>query len=186
MVGVSYLSPCVGVTVATFYTGKIGDWVVLKLTRRNGGIWESEHRQYLFLLSIILVPASLILWGVGAYHGVHWFGLIVAMAMLACAVTIGCQLSLSYCIDTYKDLGGEAVITVIIIRNTMACAFGFGVTPWITNMGYQNAFLVAAFVGMAQVCSFFLIVRFGPALRKSSKERYYKYVAENSSLGLAH
>lgn len=71
MVGLSYLSPLIGVGVGAFYSGVLGDRVALWLARRNKGVAESEHRLWLFAISLILVPGSLILWGVGAAHHVH-------------------------------------------------------------------------------------------------------------------
>lgn len=109
MVGLSYVSPLLGVACASFYSGVIGDRIVLWLARRNKGVMEAEHRLWLFSVSIILIPGSLMLWGVGAAHHVHWFGLIVAMFLIAGSNCIGLQLSVSYCIDSYKDLSGEAM-----------------------------------------------------------------------------
>jgi hypothetical protein len=71
MVGLSYVSPLIGVAAGSFYSGVIGDQVTLWLARRNKGILESEHRLWLFAPSLILIPGSLILWGVGAAHHVH-------------------------------------------------------------------------------------------------------------------
>lgn len=125
-VGLSYLSPLIGVIFGSIYTGRVGKWFVLKMARRNNGIMEPEHRLWIFTLSLILIPGSLILWGVGTAHHVHWFGLVFAMCVIAITNTIGVQVSVSYCIDSYRDLSGEAMITVIIIRNTMAFAMGYG------------------------------------------------------------
>ena len=96
------------------------------MARRNQGIMEPERRLWLFSLSIILMPAGLILWGVGAAHSIHWFGLVFAMGLIAITNGLGVQISLSYCIDCYRELSGEAVVTVILIRNTMSFAIGYG------------------------------------------------------------
>jgi hypothetical protein len=186
MVGLSYVSPLIGVACGSFYSGVLGDRIILWLARRNKGVLESEHRLWLFSASLILIPGSLILWGVGAAHHVHWFGLVFAMGVIAASNTIGVQLSVSYCIDSYKDLSGEAMVTVIIIRNTMSFAIGYGVTPWVTNMGYQNAFILAAFAGLAQVLTFLAVVKWGKGWRSATKGRYYKYVKESDDLGLTH
>ncbi|EHK98148.1 putative Uncharacterized MFS-type transporter [Glarea lozoyensis 74030] len=186
MVGLTYLSPLIGVAVGSFYSGVIGDRVVLWLARRNKGILEPEHRLWLFSLSLILIPGSLILWGVGAAHHIHWFGLVFAMGVIAASNSIGIQLSVSYCIDSYKDLSGEAMVTVIIIRNTMSFAIGYGVTPWVTNMGYQNAFILAAFAGLAQVTTFLAVVTWGKSWRDMTKARFYRYVKEGSDVGVTH
>ena len=87
---------------------------------------QSEYRLWLFTLSIPLVPGGLILWGVGAAHHVHWFGLIFAMGLIGFINTVGLQLSINYCIDSYRELSGEAMVTVILIRNTMSFAIGYG------------------------------------------------------------
>ena len=65
MVGVSYVSPLIGVAIGSLYTGYIGDRIVLKMARQNGGILEPEHRLWLFTPSLLLIPFGLILWGVG-------------------------------------------------------------------------------------------------------------------------
>ncbi|TVY35541.1 putative MFS-type transporter [Lachnellula subtilissima] len=186
MVGLSYFSPLIGVAVGSLYSGLLGDRIVLALARRNRGVLEPEFRLWLFSLSLLLIPGSLLLWGVGAAHHVHWFGLIVAMGVIAASNSIGIQLSVSYCIDCYKDLSGEAMVTVIIIRNTMSFAIGYGVTPWVKNMGYQNAFILAAFAGLAQVCTFLAVVKWGKSWRDMTKKRYYGFVKENGGLGLSH
>lgn len=63
---------------------------------------ESEHRLWLFSLSILFIPGGLLLWGVGTAHGVHWFGLIFAMGIIGFTNGCGLQLSVSYCIDSYR------------------------------------------------------------------------------------
>lgn len=67
MVGLSYVSPLIGVAIGSLYTGYIGDRIVLKMARRNEGILEPEHRLWLFAPSLLLIPFGLILWGVGTY-----------------------------------------------------------------------------------------------------------------------
>ena len=108
------------------------------------------------------------------------------MGVIALTNTIGLQLSVSYCIDSYKDLAGEAIVTVILVRNTMSFAIGYGVTPWVTNMGYQNAFILAAFAGMAQCLTFLIFVKYGKTLRRKSGDRYRKYVEKMASEGMVH
>ena len=86
---------------------------------------EPESRLWLFSLSIILVPSGLILWGVGAAQNIHWFGLVFAMGVIALTNSLGLSISVSYCIDSYRELSGETIVTVILIRNTMSFAIGY-------------------------------------------------------------
>ena len=108
---------------------------MLRITRRNGGIVESEHRLWLFTVSAILIPFSLLLWGVGAAHSIYWFGLVFALGTVAISNCIGVQLSVSYVIDLYKEISCEAMVIATLIRNIMSFAINYGLTPWVENMG---------------------------------------------------
>lgn len=143
MVGLSYLAPCLGVVMGyvinksmdtatdtdryrSLFAGRFSDWLTVKLARRNSGIMEAEHRLWPFIACLVLVPSSLILWGVGAAHEIHWFGLLVAMCMIAFTNTCGITLSINYFIDSYRELSGVAMASVILVRNTMSFAIGYG------------------------------------------------------------
>lgn len=51
-------------------------------------------------------------------------------------------------------------------------------------MGLQNAFIVAAFAGLAQVLTFLIFVRYGKRMRRASLGRYNKYVEQMARAGL--
>ena len=126
MVGLSYLACCIGVIIGCLISGRLSDWLTIKLARRNKGIMEAEQRLWPFVICLVVVPAFLILWGVGAAQGVHWFGLIFAMGALAFATTLGVTLSINYLIDSYHDISGDAIVTIILVRNTMSFAISYG------------------------------------------------------------
>ena len=60
------------------------------------------------------------------------------------------------------------------------------ITPWVTNMGLQNAFIVAAFAGLAQVLTVFVFIRYGQSMRRASVGRYQHYRDEMMAAGLVH
>lgn len=88
--------------------GTISDWLTIKLARRNGGVMEPEQRLWLFAPNLVLIPAGLILWGVGAAHHVQWFGLIFAMFLLSFSDAFSIPLSVNYVVDSYRDMTGDA------------------------------------------------------------------------------
>lgn len=67
IVGLSYLACFFGVIAGSLFTGYVSDWMTLKITRRNGGVFEPEQRLWGFALTTIVLPACLLLWGVGEY-----------------------------------------------------------------------------------------------------------------------
>ncbi|KAF5984115.1 transporter protein HOL1 [Fusarium bulbicola] len=179
MVGLSYLSCCLGTIIAAILAGRLSDWLTIKLARRNNGIMEAEHRLWPLAICVIGVPASLILWGVGAQHGVHWFGLIFAMCTLSVTSVMGLIISINYLIDSYYELSGDAIVTIILVRNTMSFAISYGITPWITDMGYQNCFIAAAFIALAACSACFVMIKFGKLLRQRSAPRYKELVDDD-------
>ncbi|KAL4872226.1 hypothetical protein BDV12DRAFT_183192 [Aspergillus spectabilis] len=167
-------------------TGRFSDYLTLLLTRRNGGTLEAEFRLWPFLVCLLLVPGSLLLWGVGAAHGVHWFGLLVAMCLLATTNTCGITLSVNYLVDSYRELSGGAMASVILVRNTMSFAIGYGITPWVEDLGYQNCFISAAFVGLACSAVFLFMANWGKTFRVRSQKKYWALVEENWEKGMGH
>jgi MFS family permease len=176
MVGLSYIACVIGVVIGSLTSGRLSDWLVIKLARRNNGVMEAEHRLWPFVTCLVMVPGSLILWGVGAAHGIHYVGLFFAMACLAYTSTLGVTLSVNYMIDSYHDISGDAIVAVILIRNTMSFAVNYGITPWLRNLGYQNCFLSAAFVGLAASSVFLLMIKFGKGLRVKNSSKYWSIV----------
>ncbi|RMX88830.1 hypothetical protein D0869_01322 [Hortaea werneckii] len=186
MVGLSYLSCLLGVVAAALYTGYLSDWMALKLARRNNGIFEPEHRLWGFALPTLVLPASLILWGVGAAHGVHWFGLIVAMFGTAFCNTAGITLSVNYLVDSYHEISGDGMTTIMLIRDTMSFAIGYGTTPWVESLGYEDCFISAAFVGLAIGAVFLLMTWKGKRLRQMHRTRYWSLVQKHNDMGMMH
>lgn len=186
IVGLSYIACILGVTVASVFTGVFSDWFVIRLARRNGGVFEPEHRLWLFAAATIILPGGSILWGVGAAHGIHWFGLLFAMFLISMCNTCGVTLSIAYLVDSYREIAGDALATCIIVRNTMSFAIGYGITPWLDALGYQNCFISVAFVGLA-VCSVFLfMIKFGKTFREASRVKYWDEVRIRIQKGLVH
>ena len=93
IVGTTYVACLIGVALGFFFTGRLSDWLAVYLARRNNGIYEPEHRLWLFAANSIIIPFALILWGVGAAHDIHWFGrsylsLLLRTRSLLCLPTL--------------------------------------------------------------------------------------------------
>lgn len=64
--------------------------------------------------------------------------------------------------------------------------WGYSITPWINNLGYQSCFISAAFIGMTCSAVFLVMIKWGKTFRTRSRENYWKLVAENWEKGMSH
>lgn len=60
------------------------------------------------------------------------------------------------------------------------------ITPWVSNLGYQNCFISAAFIGMACAAVFLVMIKWGKTFRSNSREKYWDIVIENWEKGMGH
>jgi len=106
------------------------------------------------------------------------------MGTLAGSTCFGITLSVNYLIDTYHEISGDAMTTVILVRNTMSFAIGYGITPWLDNLGLQNCFISAAFIGMAASSAFLIMIVWGKKFRERSRVKYWNLVTDLMSKGV--
>lgn len=179
MVGVAYISPFLAGAVASLWSGWVADVLAIRLARRNRGIREPEHRLWVLLVSGLLSTGGLLLWGVGASRGIHFMGLIVGIFFVSFGVVTGGAVALAYTVDCFKEIAGESLITVIIIRNTIGFAFNFAINPWIDGMGLQNCFIFVSMLAFLTTMSFLVMSKWGKSLRKMSSKKYWEYVSKD-------
>lgn len=176
-VGCVYAGPIIGAAFASLFSGNAADWIALKLARRNNGIREPEHRLWVLAASGVISAAGLITWGVGAYHNVHWIGLVFGLGMLTFGVVTGGAIAVSYNVDCFKEIAGETTVSVMVIRNTIGFGISYAITPWWTTQGLQNCFITAAMTSIACSLTFVVMILYGKRIRRWCIPAYQKYMA---------
>ncbi|KAH3663523.1 hypothetical protein OGAPHI_004924 [Ogataea philodendri] len=176
MCGLAYLSPVIFCLVIYPYCGWSTDWVKIHFAKKHNGVSQAEDRFWVLPVYMILGPAALILWGVGAAKGVHWFGVVFGLGLMAGLCTIGCVSAVTYILDSYEHMSAPAITVAILIRNTMNFAMDYGITPFVTNVGVQNCFIASAFICLFCIGTFFVMIFTGYYWRNKTKERYWKIV----------
>lgn len=176
MIGVFFLSPVVGITIGTLLAGSLGDKFAIYKARKGVGLREPESKLYFAVIPLLTHPFGCFLFGIGAGQGIHWIGLAFGMAMICSTFPIGSTIAINYIIDSYKEVSGDGLVTMIIIRNTIGFGFGYAVTPWLQNSGTQNLYVEIGCIGVALWATTFLMIIFGKKFRKDSSSTYWNLV----------
>jgi hypothetical protein len=103
-VGLMNLPPFVGGIFGSLYGGIFSDRLIIRLSRRNGGIYEPEMRLWIALPAILLLPGSLLLYGLALARGLPWIVSAVGCGVFGFAFATLADVSLTYTMDCYKDV----------------------------------------------------------------------------------
>ncbi|OKL61889.1 hypothetical protein UA08_02836 [Talaromyces atroroseus] len=178
-IGLTYFASVIGVSVGCYFSGWMSDILAIRLARRRQGIKEPEDRLWMALIAVFAHPLGCLLYGVGASHHIHWIGVVIGVAFLCLTLPMGSGLAITYIIDSQKELAGESIVTVILIRNTIGFAFAYAVNPMIDNMGLQNTFILIAVLGVFFWCGCFLWICVGKSARRFIAEPYWAIVRKH-------
>lgn len=184
MLGLAYLSPVIFVLLFYPYAGWSIDWIKIRKAKKHKGISQAEDRLPVLFLFMILGPASLVIYGVGAAHGINWFGVIFGMGLMAGFSIVGATSSITYALDCYPEAGMAGMAVVILIRNVMNFALDYGITPFIDNCGIQTTYIACAFICLGCIGTYFLMERTGLYWRKKTKGKYWHLVAKYRQRGV--
>ncbi|KAJ5278840.1 hypothetical protein N7478_004212 [Penicillium angulare] len=148
-IGLMNLPPFIGAIIGFPVGGWLSDKSILWLSKKNNGIYEPEMRLWLALPVAIFGPASLLMFGLGLAYGVHWSLLAVGFGVYGFTLASVSGISLSYLMDCYQDVIGNALVGVIFMRNIISVIVLFVLTPWVNGMGMQNLHVLCAMVAFA-------------------------------------
>ncbi|KAH7142077.1 major facilitator superfamily domain-containing protein [Dactylonectria macrodidyma] len=173
--GLIWLSPLVGALFGSYFAGPLNDQLMMFLSRRNRGWREPEFRLWSFLPTAIIMPAGLILYGVGAAKGLPWIAPIIGMGFVGFGLSVAAALTMAFVVDCYKAIDGEAVTTVILIRNIIGSALTFGIQPWIDSMGVQDTFIMVSILAFVITIASGLLIIWGKKMRLLTKAAYLDF-----------
>ncbi|KAF6832983.1 major facilitator superfamily transporter [Colletotrichum musicola] len=139
--GLFFIGLIVGTLVSeVFCSGKLSDWLVVKLAQRNGGVKTAEMRLWLAYPAAVLTAIGLIIWGVSIDMKYHWMVGQVAFALFGAGIQMGNTAICSYIVDAYP-LQSMAVVTFYaVLLNFSAFVDPFFIAPWVDAAGYTWTF----------------------------------------------
>ncbi|KAH6695333.1 major facilitator superfamily domain-containing protein [Plectosphaerella plurivora] len=142
--GLIFLAPFVGSLIGTYLCGRLADQIALYYTRKNNGIREPEMRLPIALLATILNFVGVAIAGPCYHYKTHWIGPIIGFGVLSIGAQMGCNLSMTYALDCHKELSGELMITVSVIKSLIAWAWSWFINDWIALNGMMTVYFIIA------------------------------------------
>jgi hypothetical protein len=79
-------------------------------------------------------------------HKTHWIGPIFGFGVLSVGSQMGANLSMSYAIDSHKELSGELMITVSATKSALAWAFSWFINDWIVSNGMMDVYFTSKLI----------------------------------------
>ncbi|KAE8873385.1 hypothetical protein PTNB73_00017 [Pyrenophora teres f. teres] len=136
------------------------------------GIYEPEMRLWVGLAAAILLPAGLIIFGVGLHKGLHYMVICVGFSLFGFCFVFASGIALSYATDCYQEILGDVMIGVTFMRNAFSVVILFALTPWIKRNGIQNVCLITAAICFVVLLFPIPLLIWGKRIRISTAQKY--------------
>lgn len=171
-VGLVWFSPLIGSLIGAYFSGPLNDRLTVYLSNRNRGWREPEYRLWAFIPSAIIMPGGLIMYGATAAHGLHWIAPVFGMGLVGFGLSVGGTVTMSYILDSYKEIDTQVITTIILLRNIIGFGISFGIQSWIDGMGLQNTFIFVGCLSFAVTMFAVFFIVFGKRMRRRTTTRY--------------
>ncbi|KAL5356095.1 major facilitator superfamily domain-containing protein [Aspergillus floccosus] len=106
------------------------------------------------------------------WNGVPWIVVAVGAAVFGFAFSLIADVSLSYLMDCYEDVVGDAFVAVTFIRNGLSMIFVFCLSPWIAATGLENMFIAVACISFTINGITIPMMIWGKKARRAAAGRY--------------
>jgi MFS family permease len=126
-IGLVWFSPLIGSLIGAYFSGPLNDRLTVYLSNRNRGWREPEYRLWAFIPAAFIMPGGLIIYGATAAHGLPWIVPVVGMGLVGFGLSVGGTVTMSYILDSYKEIDTQVVTTIILIRNIIGFGISFGI-----------------------------------------------------------
>jgi MFS family permease len=102
-IGMMNLAPFIGTTLGSLICGPVSDWMILRLARRNNGIYEPEMRLWVFVPFIPFQVAGAFWFGYALQGGESWIAVALAFGICNFGSAPLSSIALTYITDAYNE-----------------------------------------------------------------------------------
>ncbi|CZR66561.1 related to MFS transporter [Phialocephala subalpina] len=174
-IGFANFAPAVGCVIALLVCGPFCDWVALRATKKNHGVFEPEMRLPALIPFLAISLIGLLALGIGGQDKWPWEAIIIVGFGFFGFLTVSLPtVAITYAIDCYKPISGQIMVTSTVVKNT----FGFGMTYYINDWIVRDGFIPATglVIGLAialPLVGMIGLMIWGKDLRRLTKNSKY-------------
>lgn len=164
--GLAYIGLGVGFLLGLLVIGSTSDKVVIKLTDRNGGVYEPEMRLPYMTLFAVLLPASLFWYGWTTQYAVHWIVPTIALAFFGFGM-LGIMFMIQmYMIDAFPVHAASAMAALTVSRSFAGALLPMAGPSLYSSLGLGWGSSLLGFIALVMVPAPWFFWRKGGAVRK--------------------
>ncbi|RAH72527.1 MFS general substrate transporter [Aspergillus aculeatinus CBS 121060] len=139
-IGLLSLAGFIGSLLAFYVGGRLIDQISTRYTQRRGGDRQPEYRLPALVVPGVIGPGGILIFGLCIAHQTHWMGVAVGYAMQAFGVAAISNVAVTYALDCYQRIAGEALVIIFVIRNTIGMLLSLYASDWIARQGVAVVF----------------------------------------------
>ncbi|KAJ5782439.1 hypothetical protein N7457_004213 [Penicillium paradoxum] len=152
-------------------SGRLGDYIVERLAKKNDNIRVPEMRLWLAYPAILLTAVGLILWGISIDKNYHWMVGQVAFFLFAAGIQIGNTVTSSYVVDCYPLQTTSVITFYAVFLNLSAFINPFLISPWQASSGWTWTFSAQGLIVLVGCGLIFnSLHRFGGCMRAKAPQ----------------
>ena len=145
------------------------DRIYIHFRDLNNGIGQPEHRLPLAVVGVLLLPVTVLLYGVITQLRLPLAFMLGNVCLMGFAFALGFLPLLAYVVDATGLYSASAMTGVIVTRCLMGTFLPLTTGPLIENFGYGWGYTILASICLAVVPIPSLLLRYGQHWRQSSE-----------------
>ncbi|KAB8074902.1 major facilitator superfamily domain-containing protein [Aspergillus leporis] len=138
--GLLSLSGFIGSVLAFWLGGRLIDIISTRYTNRQGGERLPEYRLPAIVIPGVIGPSGILIFGLCIANHTHWIGAAFGYAMQAFGVAAISNVAVTYSLDCYRPVTGEALVVIFTVRNTIGMLLSLYAADWIDRQGPAPVF----------------------------------------------
>ncbi|KAJ5266858.1 hypothetical protein N7478_009666 [Penicillium angulare] len=170
--GLFTLGSFVGIVVAWPIAGPMTDLLSRWMRKRNNGVHKPEHRLPALIIPFFICPVGLIVFGYTVAQQQNYIRPAVGSAICAAGLTLVPSVMLSYVVDAYPRVAGEALVLVNTSKNIVAFGLAKGAYTWMEEQGVDKMFYEFAGIQWAILALALPLYFAGPWLRSRTQKMF--------------